>query len=91
MTDVELEAARSEITEKFVLSISKYPPEYSRALAAACIGTVLGTSYSTDVERYGVEEARKYVATVFKYATLCAKITGVDPDFAIIDKTEEGP
>jgi hypothetical protein len=89
MNEAEMDAARDELTSTFVRSFAKYPPEHTRGLAILCLGSLLGSSYATDVERYGRESARDFAAAVFQMATLCANASGIDPDFkfAIIEKS----
>lgn len=59
-----------------------------RQVASLCLGKMLGAAYSTDLERNGPENARRFISQLLMLATSCAQMSGADPDFnfAIIEK-----
>lgn len=92
MTPEELVTKSGKLTTEFIKVIAeamKEMPDLEQSqLASLCIGKLLGTAYSTELDRYGREAARKFAVRTMLVATGCAQMTGAEPDFrfAVIEK-----
>lgn len=92
MTPEEIVAKSGELTEEFVKTFSKVmkglPDLQQSQLASLCIGKLLGSSYATELDRNGREDARAFAVRTMLVATTCAQVAGAEPDFrfAVIEK-----
>lgn len=92
MTPEEIVAKSGELTSGFIQVIANtmkgMPERQQSQLASLCIGKLLGTAYSTELDRNGKEAARELAVRTMLVATTCAQVTGASPDFrfAVIEK-----